>query len=244
MKTLACYNIKGGVGKSSVAVNFAHLSALEGSRTLLWDLDQQGMASYCYRVTSKVDIGELLSGKSDARDLITKTTFENLDVLPADLSYQSFDSFLYDAMQPIECLINVLNPLQDDYDFIVLDCPPGFSILSEAVFHISDALLVPTKPSVLSLRTLKVLVAFRRKHNLDMKLIAFLSMVDRRRRMHKKIIEALPNIGPWMLPTIVPYASVIEQMAERRAPLTSFAPNSPAGIAYAALWDEVREIMA
>jgi len=241
MRILAAYNIKGGVGKTSAAVNLAYLAGQDGMRTLLWDLDPQGAASYCFRIQSKIKGGKLLRGKSDVGELVKATAYAHLDLLPADFSYRNFDLFLHDSKHPRERLHKVLKPLQDDYDFVFLDCPPGISLLSEAVFGAADALVIPTLPSILSLRTLKMLIAFRREHKLHVKLMAFLTMVDRRKKLHNQIIGAQPKMGSWMLPAIVPYASEVEQMGERRAPLPDFAPHSRASLAYAALWSEVRE---
>lgn len=244
MRVLASYNIKGGVGKTSAAVNLAYLAGRDGLRTLLWDLDPQGAASYCLRVKSKIKGGKLLCGKSDVGELIKATEYPHLDLLPADFSYRNFDLMLHDAKHPRDRLHKVLKPLADDYDTIILDCPPGITLLSEAVFRAADALVIPTLPSILSLRTLKMLLAFKREKGLDLDLMAFLTMVDRRKKLHNQIIEAQPRMGAWMLPAIVPYASEIEQMAERREPLPCFAPHSRAAVAYAALWSEVRERMA
>jgi chromosome partitioning protein len=241
VKVLASYNIKGGVGKTSAAVNLAYLAARDGLRTLLWDLDPQGAASYCFRIQSKIKGGKLLRGKSDVGELVKGTDYAHLDLLPADFSYRNFDLFLHDFKHPRERLHKVLKPLQDEYDYVFLDCPPGISLLSEAVFGAADALVIPTLPSILSLRTLKMLISFRREHKLDVKMMAFLTMVDRRKKLHNQIVEAQPKMGSWMLPAIVPYASEIEQMGERRAPLPDFAPHSRAAVAYAALWSEVRE---
>ena len=244
MKVLASYNIKGGVGKTSTAVNLAYLAGRDGLRTLLWDLDPQGAAGYCLRVQGKVKGSKLLRGKSDVGGLIKATDYPNLDLLPADFSYRNFDLLLNDAKQPKQRLHRVLKPLADDYDLIILDCPPGITLLSEAVFRAADGLVIPTLPSVLSLRTLKMLLDFKKENKLDLDLMAFLTMVDRRKKLHNRIIEAQPRMGGWMLPAIVPYASEIEQMGERRQPLPCFAPHSRAAVAYAALWSELRERLA
>ena len=89
---LATYNIKGGVGKTSAAVNLAYLAALDGARTLLWDLDPQGASTYLFRVKPKVKGGgrKLVRGKSDVDALIKGTDFERLDLLPADFSYRHY----------------------------------------------------------------------------------------------------------------------------------------------------------
>jgi len=240
MQVLASYNIKGGVGKTTTAVNLAWLSAREGHRTLLWDLDPQSAASYCFRINAKAHGKKLLRGKSEADDLIRTTPFERLDLLPSDFSYRNVDVLLHEEKHPLERLHKVLKPLRDDYDMVILDCPPGLSLLSEAVFRAADALVVPTLPSILSLRTLKMLVDFRTERSLgDLDLFAFLTMVDRRKKLHNEVVEARPRMRPWMLESFVPYVSDIEQMAERREPVFAFSPTGRAAEAYTSLWAEI-----
>lgn len=243
MKVLASYNIKGGVGKTSTAVNLAYLAAKSGARTLVWDLDPQGAASYCLRVKPKVKGGgEKLLRKSASEKLVKGSDYPNLDILPADFSYRHFDLELNDAKHSKQRLNRVLKPLRDDYDFIFLDCPPGISLLSEAVFRTADALVIPTLPSILSLRTLQQLLAFRKENGLRQLMpLAFLTMVDRRKKLHNQIVEARPRMGSWMLESVVPYASEVEQMAERREPVHHFAPHGRASGAYVDLWDEIQD---
>ena len=96
MRIIAVYNIKGGVGKTATAVNLAWLSAQSGARTLLWDLDPQGAASFTFRIKPGVAGGgkRLVKGGDAVTDSIKGTDFERLDVLPADFSYRNFDIVL------------------------------------------------------------------------------------------------------------------------------------------------------
>ena len=96
MKTYATYNIKGGVGKTTAAVNLAYLSAADSCRTLLWDLDPQGAASFLFRVKPRVKGGgkALIRGTKALDDAIKGTDFENLDLLPADFTYRNMDLLL------------------------------------------------------------------------------------------------------------------------------------------------------
>ena len=91
MKVFAIYNIKGGVGKTASSVNLAYLSALEGARTLVWDLDPQGAATFYFRVKPKVKGGgkKLIEGTGNLDPRIRGTDFDNLDLLPADFSYRT-----------------------------------------------------------------------------------------------------------------------------------------------------------
>ena len=243
MKILASYNIKGGVGKTATAVNLAYLAAREGARTLVWDLDPQGAASFYFRIKPKVKGGGkgLLKKHKDLDDLIKATDYEHLDLLPADFSYRNMDLVLDDAKKQAKRLLKLLRPLGEEYDYVFLDCPPSISLVSENVFHAADALLVPTIPTPLSLRTLEQLIRFCAKHGLEhLKLLPFLSLVDRRKTMHRQIMDHPPAILEGMLQAPIPYASDVEQMGIRRAALGAFAGHSRAALAYEALWREVK----
>jgi chromosome partitioning protein len=122
----------------------------------------------------------------------------------------------------------------------ILDCPPSISLVSESVFAASDLLLVPLVPSTLSVRTLEQLRAFLAGNAPSAPgVLAFLSMVDRRRRLHCELADALPETIPEAATASIPVASAVEQMGVHRVPLVISHPRAPAARAYAALWDEV-----
>src|ERR1700761_8624631 len=102
MRIVAVSNIKGGVGKTTTAVNLAYLCAAAGRRTLLWDLDPQGAATYTLRCEphENASAKKLLSGKRELPELIVQSGFERLDVLPADFSYRTFDVHLSERKHP------------------------------------------------------------------------------------------------------------------------------------------------
>ncbi|MCP3670416.1 MAG: ParA family protein [Gammaproteobacteria bacterium] len=243
MRILGVYNIKGGVGKTATAVNLAYLASREGLRTLVWDLDPQGAASFYFRIKPKVKGGskKMLRGKIDLDDLIKGTDFENLDLLPADFSYRNMDLLLDEVKKPALRLLKLLRPLSYEYDLIFLDCPPSISLVSENIFQATDALLVPTIPTTLSLRTYRQLLDFVANNKLDsLKIMPFFSMVDRRKRMHIEMLEQLPKHYDELLTTHIPYASDVERMGVFRQPLLEYASKGPAVTAYEALWAEVR----
>jgi len=158
MKIIGVYSIKGGVGKTSTAVNMAYLAAAEGRRTLVWDLDPQGAASFYFRVKPKVKggVSALLRGKRELDAVIKGTDFELLDLLPADFSYRNMDILLEGPKKRITAqLERLLRPIRREYDLVFLDCPPSISLMSENIFRAAHALLVPVVPSTLSARTLE-----------------------------------------------------------------------------------------
>jgi cellulose biosynthesis protein BcsQ len=244
-RVLATYNIKGGVGKTSAAVNLAYLAARDGARTLLWDLDPQGATTYLLRVKPKVKGGgaRLVHGKSDAAKRIKGSDHERLDLLPADFSYRHMDLALNETKRPTRRLARVLATLADDYDYIFLDCPPSISLVSESVFEAADALLVPIIPATLSSRTFEQLRdVTSRDGRAGPDVLAFFSMVDRRRRMHREVVDELSAAFPGLvLPTVIPAASDVERMGRHRTAIGAYAPRSRAAAAYEALWRDVRE---
>ena len=236
-RVLATYNIKGGVGKTSAAVNLATLAAREGHSTLLWDLDPQGASTYLFRVKPKVKGGggKLVRGKTDVEAQIKGTDTEGLDLLPADFSYRHMDLALDGTKKPTSRLARVLAPL--DYAYTVLDCPPSISLVSESVFEAADALLVPIIPATLSSRTLEQLHGV-----LDggPQVLGFFSMADRRKKLHRELMAELARKHD-LLETVIPTSADVERMGAERAALVDFAPRSRAARAYADLWEEVRK---
>jgi chromosome partitioning protein len=243
VKVVATYNIKGGVGKTSAAVNVSALAAADGLRTLLWDLDPQGAASFLFRVRPKVRGGgrKLVRGRSDITEVLRGTDVEGLDLLPSDFSYRHMDLVLDESGKPTRRLRKVLAPLGEHYDLAVLDCPPSISLVSESVFDAADLLLVPLIPSTLTLRTFEQLGEFLDEVDRRPDVLAFFSMVDRRKRLHRQVVEALPAGRGDIAAAVVPAATEVELMGVDRAPVVARAPRSRGARAYSALWVELRE---
>ena len=246
MKIYATYNIKGGVGKTTAAVNLAHLSAADGQRTLLWDLDPQGAASFLFRIKPRVKGGgkALIRGTKTLDGAIKGTDFDDLDLIPADFTYRNMDLVLGTngtAGKSTRKIGELLQPLAAEYDAVFLDCPPSISLVSENVMHAADVLLVPLIPTTLSVRTLDQLTEFVSGFNgRRPEVRAFFSMVDRRKKLHQEVIQTLLAERPGVALTAIPALSLIERMSVERAPVTAFAPRSQAARAYRALWSELR----
>lgn len=243
MKIIAVTNIKGGVGKTTTVVNLAYLHSVNGGRTLLWDLDAQGAATHLLRAEpASISAKRLVNGKQEIDDLPVPTPYPQLDLLPADFSYRNMDLHLAKRKQPTERLLKMSRALREHYQALFLDCPPGASLLSENVLRAADALVVPLVPSPLSVRMLAELHAFVLDNGWsDLLILPFFSMVDRRRALHREILASARASFPQTLHTEVPYSSDIERMSARRAAVAAYAPSSPAGQVYAALWREIEE---
>ena len=242
MKAVAVYNMKGGVGKTTTAVNLSYLTAAAGQRVLLWDLDPQAASSFAFRVQPRVEgfgkksleTGQTLSAA------IKETDYGNLDLLPADFAYRKFDRLLSCLGKPERVMRALLDVVGRDYDAVFLDCPPGFSLLTEGILAEVDCVLVPTIPTVLSLRTVARLIKWADRSNGRLELAAFFSMVDRRKALHRRACELSGGWPELFLANQIPYASVVEQMAVRRMPLAAFAAKDPASIAFAGIWAELQ----
>lgn len=244
MKVVAVWTVKGGVGKTAAAVNLAHAAAATGRRTLLWDLDPQGAASFYLRVAPRLEDGVdgVLRRKTDLAGLAVPTEFDNLWLIPADFELRHLDLALDDARKPRSRLRKRLTPLAGRFDVALLDCPPSVSLVTEAVLRAADAVLAPVVPTTLSLRTLEQV---RRLVNeagggTPPAVLPFLSMVDRRKRLHLDTVdECLFDAA--FLRTTIPSASAVERMGVVRAPVAATLPSQPSATAFAALWAELAD---
>ncbi|SEL42893.1 Cellulose biosynthesis protein BcsQ [Sphingomonas palmae] len=235
MATIAIYSLKGGVGKSTLAVNLAWCAAtLSSRRTLLWDLDPQAASSWMLGEDGGGERAHAVFSRhiSPSR-LIRVTTTERLDLLPADASLRDLNH-LFRALAKKRRLARLLGEL-GDHDRVVLDCPPGLTETADQVARAADLIVVPVVPSALSERAWEEVDRHLGGRTRTMPVHV---MVDRRRALHA---EALTRHPDW---PVIPMASVVESAATRRRPVGHVAPRSPAALAVADLWKRIEKRLA
>ena len=238
MGTVAVYSLKGGVGKTTIAVNLAWAAAQQSARrTLLWDLDPQGGASYLIGAPATPGISaEAIFSKSVAPShYIRPSTVAGVDLLGAGASLRGLDRFLEDLAKK-KRLARLIEGLRKDYDRIILDCPPGLHETGEQILRAADIIAVPVIPSPLAERALDEMIqTLSRLKGADGAIIPIYSMVDQRRALHRTVTDARPS---W---PAIPMASAVEQMGVERAPVNAFAPRSNAGQALSELWRVIEQ---
>lgn len=238
---VAVYSAKGGVGKTTLAVNLAWASAaLSKRRTLVWDLDAQAAASFILGQESNArSARSSITRDGDVTELIRPSNVEGVDILPADPSLRSLDHAFHELGKRRR-LARIAASLAADYDRIIIDCPPGLTDTSDQILRAADVVVVPVIPSPLSQRSLDVIKDHvAKKKGPKVTLAPVFSMVDRRRALHQ---AALDKHRSW---PVIPMASAYERVSDERRPIGEIAPrSSPPVEAVAALWKRIEKVLS
>lgn len=246
MTTLALYGNKGGVGKTTAAVNLAWLASQGGLTTLIVDLDPQGSASYFFRIKPRIRRGArgLTKGGKALHNSIKGTDYPSLDMLPADFSHRHLQREFSSSKRSRRRLARTVKPLRREYDLIIFDCAPTIDLVAENIFTAAQLLLVPLVPTTLSLRSHRELLAFLAREGYDsLQVHGFLSLVDERKRLHRELAEDMRREFGGLLGSTIPYLAQVEQMGVRREPLPAFSSRSRAALAYRELWRELEGLI-
>lgn len=240
MRAVAVLSAKGGVGKTTLAVNLAHASATVGGRqTLLWDLDPQSAATWLMRASPRAGTKarHAIAGDQDLRDCLRETNVPGLLLLPADRSLRRLEGDLARTAGQKQ-VRRLLKSLARDFDRVILDVPPGLSELSERILSAVDLVVMPSLPTPLSARAEAQLAAeLARRHDRGPALLPVWNMVDRRRALHRRTVAAAPERP------VIPYSAAIEAMAIRQAPIAAHAAHNPVARAFGALYTEVERAL-
>lgn len=248
---IICFaNQKGGVGKTTSAVNVSACMARAGKKVLLVDADPQGNATGGLGVSKRTLTGSLydvLIGRKTVPETTLKTAFDGLYLLPAGIDLVGADLELSDADRREYRLRDALEMVRKDYDYIVIDAPPALSLVTVNILTASDGLVIPLLCEYYSLEGLSQLTAtvkrIQARTNPDLRLLGVqINMYDGRLNLTVSVLEEIKKFFPGKIfRTPVPRSVRISEAPSYGMPITAYEPNGRGAAAYGALAVELME---
>lgn len=203
-KIIAFANQKGGVGKTTSAVNVAASLGLLGKKTLIVDLDPQGNATSGVGIAKKSlkgTIKDVLTGETNIKNVVLPTNYKNLSVIPTNVSLSGAEFDLYNDEGSEYNLKDAFKTISDDYDYIIIDCPPSLGMLTVNAFVASDGILVPMQAEFYAVEGLSQLIATTKRvkklYNEDLNIIGILiTMYNKRLLLSMQVMDELQKYYP------------------------------------------------
>ncbi len=233
-KTVFITGSSTGIGKAT-ALYFQE-KGWNVSATMRTPSKEQELTQFKNVICPKLDVTDVESIKNAIKD----SMFENLWVIPADLSARQADIVLDDLRKSKKRIKSIINQL-NDFDIVILDCPPGITLLHENIFAASNTVLMPNIPTTLSIRSFDTIKNYFKENDLDLSIIkCFFSMVDHRKNLHHEIMQQFYS-NKIFLKNYIPYLSDVEKMGIHQQPLFEFANSSYAASCFRDLWKEIKK---
>ncbi len=245
-KVFVFVNQKGGVGKTTSAINIGAYIALAGKKVLLVDFDSQGNMSSGVGVSKKKPtIYELMAGQSTAEETIRHTTVENLDAISASIDLSGAAIELVDQENREFFLKNALASVKDKYDYILIDCPPSLGVLTLNGLAAADAVLVPMQCEYFALEGITLLLQTVKKvqKSINKDLVIggiFFTMYDSRTRLAQDVVMQVKSyFKDVVFNTIIPRNVRLSEAPSHGEPICKYDPSCIGAKSYAKLAEEV-----
>jgi chromosome partitioning protein len=245
---IAIANQKGGVGKTTTAVNLAAALAIAGKNILLVDLDPQGNSSLTYLKADLIhnSIYELLT-ENDLKyeDVIVSSSLTGLDVIPSRINLAKFESKLLGEFDAPFRLKDRIESLKERYDFILIDTPPTLGLITVNALVASDYLIIPIQPSYYALEgtddLLETVEKVKARPNPNLKVLGVvITLLDKRTTLARDIQEQIRQVfGDKVFTTVISKSVRLEESPAYKESIFTFAPSSSGAIEYSQLCEEV-----